>query len=246
MAWPDDVGEALGPPRRDEPANLHDDITDELSDHLDCAMRRELLATGDEDEARRNVLQRFGDPKRIASRLWFDAMKEKIVKDRIMIGVAIVLAASCVALCLTLWSSLAQGRRDNAAILADLAQLKKLSQDNEWPRTRPAYTSTVPFGQKSSRVYVTGAVPRPGTYALPIDDSMTIARLLTVTGCDLQQDLHVSITRRISPSEEKTFLVSSSSWKPAPGKQRVTLLRPNDMVNVAKTDHVSDDNNGGS
>ena len=123
MAWSDMFSEALPPPRGDEPANLRHDITNELSDHLDCAMRRELLRTADEDEARRNVLQRFGDPKRIALKLWLDPMKEMIMKDRLMMGVIVVLTLVCVSLCILVWSSNAHNRETNEAILARLEAL---------------------------------------------------------------------------------------------------------------------------
>jgi len=43
-------------------ARFYEDIADELGDHLACALHRELVKTGDEDEAQDRVLERFGDP----------------------------------------------------------------------------------------------------------------------------------------------------------------------------------------
>jgi len=117
------VGEGFGPHREGEPAELRRDITDELTDHLDCAMRRELVATPDERTAERKVLARFGDSQRIARRLWLDAMKETIMSQRIMLGVVVLLAAACVAASVFAWLSFRQGQQLNQALLARLEDL---------------------------------------------------------------------------------------------------------------------------
>ena len=96
MSWPEVVSQGFPPPRDDELAHLRRDITDELADHLDCAMRRELRRTDDETAAERAVLDRFGNPQRLARRLWWNAMKEKVMKDRIMLVAVVLLIAACV------------------------------------------------------------------------------------------------------------------------------------------------------
>lgn len=134
MAWREAVGEGFGPHREGEPAGLRRDIIDELTDHLDCAMRRELVAAPDERAAERKVLARFGDPRRIARRLWLDAMKETIMSQRIMLGVVVLLAVACVAASVFAWLSFQQGQQLNAALLARLEDLA----------SRPAAVSGVP------------------------------------------------------------------------------------------------------
>ncbi len=83
----------------DEPASLRQDILDELNDHLACAWNRERMRTGllsqASDDARSQdsenvraalwlrVEQRFGDPRVLARRLWFDAMWSRIMNQRI-------------------------------------------------------------------------------------------------------------------------------------------------------------------
>jgi hypothetical protein len=74
----------LPDPRHDEPASLRIDIADELTDHLVCAFRREVLKDGDEAAAQRRTLDRFGDPKQLARRLWWQAMWSRIMKQRIV------------------------------------------------------------------------------------------------------------------------------------------------------------------
>src|SRR5690349_11665903 len=74
----------LPEPRNDEPASLRVDIADELTDHLVCAFRREVLRDGDEAAARRRTLDRFGDPKRLARQLWRQAMWSRIMRQRIV------------------------------------------------------------------------------------------------------------------------------------------------------------------
>ncbi len=82
----DDAGiaDSLPPQRDDEPPSLRQDIIDELNDHLECAARQKMLSGKDEDEAQRAALDRFGDLKTIARQLWWDAMKERIMKKRLL------------------------------------------------------------------------------------------------------------------------------------------------------------------
>lgn len=120
MGWPEAITEGLPPPHESEPSNLRRDIVDELADHLAMAMQRELRRNEDEHVARRAVLNRFGDPSALARRLWWDAMKETIMRDRLMlIGVAVVL----VAVLAFLGVSWAAQSRINQAILAKLEGL---------------------------------------------------------------------------------------------------------------------------
>ncbi len=81
----------LPAPRDDEPPSLRQDILDELADHLACAYRRELLRGADAAAAQACVLERFGDPAAVARRLWFDAMKGKIMTQRLLIGTCFLL-----------------------------------------------------------------------------------------------------------------------------------------------------------
>lgn len=98
---------ALPPCRDDEPASLRQDILDELADHLACAYRRELLRTGgDAALSERNVRDHFGNPATVARRLWFDAMKGKLMVQRMLVGVCVLLAAGCVMLGLLLWRTM--------------------------------------------------------------------------------------------------------------------------------------------
>ncbi|HOB76440.1 MAG TPA: carboxypeptidase-like regulatory domain-containing protein [Phycisphaerae bacterium] len=119
MGWPDAIAEGLPPLHEGEPSNLRQDII-ELADHLAMAMQRELRRNEDGHVARRAVLARFGDPLAVARRLWWDAMKEKIMRDRLMlVGVAVVL----VAVLAFLGVSWAAQNRINQAILAKLEDL---------------------------------------------------------------------------------------------------------------------------
>jgi hypothetical protein len=95
---------ALLPPRRDdEPASLRQDIIDELGDHLGCAYNRELLRGADSQLARQRVLERFGDPAAVARRLWFDAMKGKIMAQRVLIATCLVVTMASLSLVGLVW-----------------------------------------------------------------------------------------------------------------------------------------------
>ena len=85
----------LPPPDDFEPSSLRDDIRDELQDHLQCAFRREVLRDGDEPAAQTRVLNRFGDPKQLARRLWWQAMWSRVMGKKLLAGLqwAVTLAA---------------------------------------------------------------------------------------------------------------------------------------------------------
>jgi len=86
----DDLAAALPAPREDEPPDLRRKILAELRDHLHTAIQRELLLIGDAEQAQQNVLSRFGDPARLARKLWYDAMWEKIMSQRMMLAALVL------------------------------------------------------------------------------------------------------------------------------------------------------------
>lgn len=97
----DDLAADLPPSRDDEPVSLRQDIVDELADHLACALDRErqrqsAMPETAESPAER-VLKRFGNPAKIALRLWREAMWGKIVTQRIVIALASLVAVACCA-----------------------------------------------------------------------------------------------------------------------------------------------------
>ncbi len=139
MDWPNDIAGQLPAPRDDEPDSLRDDIVDELADHLTCALNRELHATSNETDAERNVLERFGNPRRIARRLWFDAMKEKIMSQRLQMVQTVVMAVICLAVLGLTWTIFSQNRaltEVNRAVLEQLTAMSGrpsvASQSPEW------------------------------------------------------------------------------------------------------------------
>src|SRR5689334_23263016 len=91
MSWTDSITSDLPAPRDDEPSSLRDDILAELADHLQTAAAREQLRGSSPEEARAQALRAFGDPGAIARRLWLDAMKGKIMSQKLVLGVAALL-----------------------------------------------------------------------------------------------------------------------------------------------------------
>ena len=93
MSWRDGAERILPPPRSSEPKKLRTDILDELADHLALAAERERDRENDgEDAIWKRVFDKFGDPDTLALRLWWDAMWEIVMRERIQ-TTAIVLAA---------------------------------------------------------------------------------------------------------------------------------------------------------
>jgi hypothetical protein len=124
---PHDLTADLPAPRDDEPESLRRDIVDELRDHLACALHRELhhsrgWISADErhDAAEQQVLTRFGNPAAIARRLWWDAMKERVMAQRFTAIMAGIAAAACVAAGCLLWQLLQDSRAAQSATLAEM------------------------------------------------------------------------------------------------------------------------------
>ncbi|WP_298868276.1 hypothetical protein [uncultured Gimesia sp.] len=121
MAWPEITIEDLPPKRDDEPVSLREDILDELTDHFVCALNRELLKNPDEQTAKQRVLNQFGDPVKIARQLWLEAMKERIMSQRIMTGISAVMAVCSIAVVGIAWMLMRDSQGVNQKMLAQLA-----------------------------------------------------------------------------------------------------------------------------
>ncbi len=93
MLWPEANAKRFPSPHRHEAPNLRQDILDELADHLALAAEEEMeMKRRPVAEAWARALARFGNPDAIARRLWWDAMREKVMRDWIQTGLAAVSA----------------------------------------------------------------------------------------------------------------------------------------------------------
>jgi hypothetical protein len=115
----------LPEPRDDEPANLRRDILDELADHLACAYRRELLRGADPALAAQRVLERFGDPAAMARRLWFEAMRDKIMAQRMLIATCVVVMAACITAVAVSWHWMNQDQSLRARAAAEAIEANR-------------------------------------------------------------------------------------------------------------------------
>ena len=150
----DALSTELPPPRSDEPAALRQDILDELADHLGCAYRRELLSGANPAEATQRVLNRFGDPAAVARRLWLDAMKGKIMAQRILMATCLIVTLASLVLTGLMWRDSVLVHRQSAAMAVEslnamtlqnekaqasqqelLKQLRAISEANQKPRS---------------------------------------------------------------------------------------------------------------
>jgi hypothetical protein len=174
MTWPDDISQDFPALRDDEPATLRHDIVDELSDHLQCAHTRELHLIGDATKAKQNVLERFGNPARVAYRLWFDAMKEKIVSQRIVVGASVVMTAACLFAGYLAWQAAARAEQASLVLIeqgwqANEALLEKLTtlapqppRSMDWSSVKVRLVTGTPDGPPAVgfRAHLVG-YPRP-------------------------------------------------------------------------------------
>jgi hypothetical protein len=119
------------------------DIHDELADHLQSAMEREVRQGTDEGAARERVLEKFGDPRRVARKLWQDAMWEKLMSQRILIGMAGMIMVASFGMFWMTWTIAQQGREMNAVLLARLDRLEQPPAAANNPEWNPASVQLV-------------------------------------------------------------------------------------------------------
>jgi hypothetical protein len=120
MSWRDEGDQALPPPRPSEPKNLRADILDELADHLVLATKREGECEQGEPSNETiwaRVLKQFGDPDAIARRLWWDAMRETVMREWVQ---TLAIIAGPVAVLLFVALGFRQMQATNLALLEAL------------------------------------------------------------------------------------------------------------------------------
>ena len=165
MSWREGIEAGLPPPPDGESGDLRRDIIDELADHLACAMQRERKQTDDDAAAQRAVIERFGNPGRIAYRLWFDAMKETIMNQRISLVTNIVVAMACIAIALVAFNSLKQNTALTNALLTKLEAMGANTEAKTSPSVWAEATIPVLVGDKPAvgfDVSISGEMFNPG------------------------------------------------------------------------------------
>ena len=122
MPWDKDPDRAFPSRHPREPGGLRQDILDEIADHLASAAEREAERGDDDDETVwRRVLERFGNPDAIARRLWWDQMRETVMREWIQTGVMVVVGVAAVAGVVFMGLMLRQFGATNEAVLQALS-----------------------------------------------------------------------------------------------------------------------------
>jgi hypothetical protein len=132
MGWSDETEEGFPPQRHKEPLALRQDILDELADHLSEAADRERdSGVQNDQEIRRNVLDKFGNPAAIAHALWWDAMKGTIMKDWIQIAINVLLCLGVMAFMTVFYN---QMQTSNTALLGAISGLNTPLAEQQDPK----------------------------------------------------------------------------------------------------------------
>lgn len=119
-----EITDGLPEKRDDEPLSLRQDIADEILDHLNVALRRELVSRGgDEAAALQRVLNDFGDPRAVARKLWYQAMWSKIMTQRLAIGSVIFSMLVSTSVVVMVGLMMRQQQQVNAALLENVTRL---------------------------------------------------------------------------------------------------------------------------
>lgn len=174
----------------EDPSPVSREILLELADHLQCAARREQLVEGpagpvNDEQIWKRVLQRFGDPARVAWRLWWDANWEKLMSQRITNILLAVLIVACLGLgFLTLRSmalhrvAIEQARAESMRAQAQAEQMlltlkeqaensRKAAAPSEWNQVAFELRYDSPTGDLVEGASVTIAGISPNTKSIP-------------------------------------------------------------------------------
>ncbi len=129
MDWHDEITAKLPPHHDEEPATLREEIIYELRDHLEASFRRELLICVDADLARQRVLENFGNPADIALNLWYEAMKGKLMTNKISLALTAFVTIFCVCMIGVMWSVMsAQADMNRTQVEAMMAQTQMMME----------------------------------------------------------------------------------------------------------------------
>lgn len=126
MRWPEAGAKLFPSPHRAEPENLRRDITDELADHLALAAEDEVVKHGRTHEgAWQRAIERFGNPDAVARKLWWDAMKERVMRDWIHSGIAAVSVIVVVLVAVLVVNSMKQMQVTQVQLIEALKQISQ-------------------------------------------------------------------------------------------------------------------------
>tara|TARA_R100000789_G_scaffold82385_2_gene77803 strand:- start:99 stop:1484 length:1386 start_codon:yes stop_codon:yes gene_type:complete len=127
--WHDEITAKLPPHHEEEPPTLREEIICELRDHLEASFRRELLICVDADLARQRVLENFGNPADIALNLWYEAMKGKLMNNKISLALTAFVTIFCVCMIGVMWSVMsAQADMNRTQVEAMMAQTQMMME----------------------------------------------------------------------------------------------------------------------
>jgi hypothetical protein len=163
MDFLDAISTDLPAPRDDEPAGLRQDILDELADHLACSYNRELLRGANPGEARLRAIERFGNPAAVARRLWLDAMKGKIMAQRVLIATCLVMVLACFGVVGLVWSRSNRASAEVAEANRRLAEVLGQNQATNQEMLRQLQAMAKPAAPANSAEWI------PVTFKLTVE-----------------------------------------------------------------------------
>jgi 5-hydroxyisourate hydrolase-like protein (transthyretin family) len=101
-------------------------IIDELADHLALAAEDEAVKHGRSPQgAWQHAIERFGNPDAVARKLWWDAMRERVMRDWIQTGVAVVSAVVVVLVAVLVVNSMKQMQVAQVQLIEALKQMNQ-------------------------------------------------------------------------------------------------------------------------
>ncbi len=146
MDWFNELTAKL--PRRNdaEPPGLREQIVAELRDHLECDFRREMITAENEQAAWQCVHKKFGNPAEVALRLWLDAMKGKLMMQKLSLAFLTALVCLCLVMIGFMWNNFSAQADMQHESLAKISEQFKSQMDRlveQIPKMRAEQTPVV-------------------------------------------------------------------------------------------------------
>ncbi len=164
---------------------VHDELDEEFAFHLEALANKFIEAGEDPAVAADRARRRFGDIDKIKRQCSSIQLKERIMLQRINLGLILVLIATVVSACALLFSA----QRQHTEALDRISS--QLASRQQAPASRGV-------------CYIDGSVLlRPGVYNLPQGATLTVGRLIAAAGG--LTDMPVRVQLRSSPNDVHHF-----------------------------------------
>lgn len=211
------------------PAEVDGDIREEFAFHLamlERDLREEGLAPG---AARAESERRFGDIPALHRRCRAEALKERIMLQKVTIGLLVLISVGLL-WGLILTTQRARAAREMAEAMRAQSQAAREHAVEAERKARESETAARAAAEKPGQVYLEGIVGRPGTFSFA--PGLTLRRLMASAGGTSAQIRRITVTNSDGKGGQTVrFTLSGEDYLKAADGPDVEL-KANDLIRV--------------